>query len=487
MRFIFVLVFLISAQLCFGQRKANGVDITESDSIFIHSDLSDSRVHFVIDTIVLCGNKTTHRSIILRELTFSQSDTIPSYEFYNKLSRSRQNLLNTSLFNFVTMHDSLISGNEFARIQIHIKFIERWYLWPIPIFEISDRNFNTWWETKDFNRISYGLLLVKENMRGRMETLKMLLRFGWDETYQIAYNIPYINKKQTFGSGFGMGFSQNHEVAYKTVENKPVNVRDNDENIVMRFYSNLNISHRPSFYQYHAVHLSYNYYVFGDTLLQLNPDYSFNGSNVNEYLTLDYRYTSDHRDSKVYPLTGDYFEGALTKSGFGIFKDGDISMMNITGSYRKYWDVSKRFYFATDWTGKISTSRNQPYFYQQGLGFGRNFVRGYELYVVDGQSYALSKNTLKFNLVPTRVKQIGFIPSEKFSKLHYALYLNWYVDAGYVDDFKNSEGNDLANQILLGTGLGLDLVTYYDMVFRVEFSVNSQGEFGVFFHIANTL
>lgn len=487
MKLVFVLAALLSAVECFGQKQEITVAIPTTDSILIHSDLTDFRIQIVVDTIILFGNKITHPSIIFRELTFSQSDTIQAFEFYNNLTRSRENLLNTSLFNFVTMHDSVISGRGYAHVHIHIHFVERWYLWPIPIFEISDRNFNTWWQTKDFNRISYGLLLVRENMRGRMETLNMLLRFGWDETYQIGYNIPYINNKQTFGSGFGLGFSQNHEVAFKTVDNKPVNVRNNDEYIFKRFYSYLNVTHRPSFYQYHALRLGYNYYVFGDTLLQLNPDYSFNGSIVNEYLTLDYSYISDHRDSKVYPLTGDYFEGILSKSGFGIFKDGDISMMDISGSYRKYWDISKRFYFATDWTGKISTSRNQPYFYQRGLGYGRNFVRGYELYVIDGQSYALSKNTLKYNLVPTKVKEIGFIPSEKFSKLHYALFLNLNIDVGYVDDYKNTEGNDLANQILMGTGVGLDLVTYYDMVFRVDFSVNSEGEFGVFFHVANTL
>ena len=355
MRLVFILIFSISALLCFAQPKANDIAINENDSILIHSDLSDFRVKIVIDTIVLCGNKTTHRSIILRELTFSQSDTIPAFEFYDKLARSRENLLNTSLFNFVTMHDSVIPGRELAHIQLHIKFIERWYLWPIPIFEISDRNFNAWWETKDANRLSYGLLLVKENMRGRMETLNMLFRFGWDETYQIGYNIPYINKKQTFGSGIGMGYSQNHEVPYKTVGNKPENVRDEDDNIFKRFYSFINITNRPSFYQYHSLRLSYNYYVFGDTLLQLNPDYSFNGNKINEYLTIDYRYVSDHRDSKIYPLIGNYFEGLLTKSGFGIFKDGDISMMDIEGSFRKYWGISKRFFFATDWTGKIST------------------------------------------------------------------------------------------------------------------------------------
>ena len=32
-------------------------------------------------------------------------------------------------------------------------------------------------------------------------------------------------------------------------------------------------------------------------------------------------------------------------------------------------------------------------------------------------------------------------------------------------------------------GLGVDLVTYYDQVIRVDFAINRYGEYGVFFHL----
>ncbi len=487
MKLSLLLIFFLLCASAFGQQQARVLSNSPNDSILLHANIIDNRSHVIIDTIILSGNKITRRSIILRELTFECQDIIATDNLASQLSRSRDNLLNTSLFNFVTMQDSIVSNTDYTHIALHIHFIERWYLWPIPIFEISDRNFNAWWEDKDLNRISYGLLLVRDNMRGRMERLNMLLRFGWDETYQISYNIPYINKKQTFGAGLGMGFSQNHEVAYTTVDNHQESYRSEDEYVHRHFYSFLKLNHRPSLYENHNLQLGYNYYVFGDTLLKLNPDYSFDGETVNEYMSLQYSYSSDHRDSKVYPLRGDYLSGTISKNGFNVLKNGDISMMELMASYRKYWTLGKQFYFSTDWNGKISTSRNQPYFYQRGLGYGREFVRGYELYVIDGQSHIIGKNTLKYNVVPTRVKNLPFIPSEKFSKLHYAFYLNWYVDVAYVDDFKHAEGNGLANQMLWGTGLGIDLVTYYDMVFRVDFSVNNLGEFGVYFHVANTL
>lgn len=487
MRNFFLVYLCLSVWTVVGQESTSLPADVQRDSILIHADISDNQNVFIIDSIYLYGNKITRRHIILRELTFATGDTIPAFFLRKNFKNSRENLLNTSLFNFVTIYDSVVSTGHFIHLDLKIHFVERWYLWPFPIFELSDRNFNTWWKDKDFGRINYGLFLKKENVRGRMETLSLLARFGYDEKYQLSYDVPYINRRQTFGAGIGVGWGQNHEVAYQTVDNKLEFISDEDEYLFKNYYSYFRLTHRPSLYHYHSLQLNYNHYVFGDTVLDLNPNYSFGNERINEYLTLYYRFTIDYRDSKIYPLTGDYFMGAISKSGFGVLKNGDIAMMELMASYRKFWKLRGRFHVSTDWTGKFSTVREQPYFYQRGLGYDRNFVRGYELYVIDGQSFILSKNTLKFTLLPTQVTNIGFINSEKFSKIHYALYLNWFVDAGYVEAYRNNETNDLSNSLMISTGLGLDLVTYYDIVFRVEASVNGLGETGVFIHFKNTL
>jgi hypothetical protein len=460
---------------------------SDADSILIHSNLTNLQSHIIIDAIDLYGNNVTKSRIILRELNFRTSDTIPSYQLADKLQRSSENLLKTSLFNFVTFEDSVITAGDFSRIKIKISVIERWYFWPFPIFEISDRNFNAWWKEKNFGKVNYGLYLIKENMRGRMERLNILLRFGYDERYEVSYEIPYINQNQTFGAGLGSGWQQNHEIAYKTVDNQLETIRFENDYLFKHFYTFFHITHRPTLYQYHVLQINYNFYSFGDTVLKLNPDYSFNNQKTNEYFTLYYRFTNDYRDSKVYPLKGSVSEFEFTKSGFGLLKNGDISMMDLKGAYRKYFEFSDRFHLSLDLAAKISTNRNQPYFFQKGLGYDRNFVRGYELYVIDGHSYWLSKNTFKYTLVPTQVRTIGFINSEKFNKIHYSLYLNYFFDAGYADTYKNYDVNSLANKLIFGSGFGLDVVTYYDLVFGVEFSINRSGNSGFFIHFKNTL
>jgi len=481
---LYFLLFLQLPALC--QISFTKHDV-RSDSIIIHSDLANIQFGIVIDSVIISGNKLTKEKIILRELTFSTGDTLHALDFGNELKTSRQNLLNTSLFNFATLSDSVISDNHFTHVTVTVKLVERWYIWPFPIFEVSDRNFNSWWETKDFNRVNYGLYLIKENCRGRMETIKLLLRQGYEERYELSYTIPYINKKQTLGAGLGFGWGQNHEIAYQTVNNELQFVKTDNGYLYKNYFSYFYLRYRPSFFDHHIIQGGYNFFSFGDTVLKLNPDYSFNNQTTNEYFSLQYRFISDHRDSKVYPLTGYFVEGAITKSGLRFLQNNDISMLEVAGSLRKYSELSEKFHLSGDVSGKISFNPHQPYFYQKGFGYNRTFVRGYELYVVDGQNYWLWKNTMKYTLVPTQVKKIGFLNNEKFGRIHYAVYLNWFFDAGYVGAYKNYERDDLSNKMLIGTGLGLDFVTYYDIVFRIEYSVNRKGESGFFVHFKNTL
>jgi hypothetical protein len=63
---------------------------------------------------------------------------------------------------------------------------------------------------------------------------------------------------------------------------------------------------------------------------------------------------------------------------------------------------------------------------------------------------------------------------KKFSKIHFAVYWNCYLDMGYVH-LANPMNNTLANQFLIGGGSGVDWVTYYDIVIRTEYSINQFG------------
>ena len=219
---------------------------------------SSSPPFYVINDIIIEGNITTKKHIIYRELLFSIGDTIYEENMQETFKRSKENLLNTFLFNFVTI-DTMTTGQNKLNIQINLK--ERWYTWPFPIFELADRNFNVWWETKDFARTNYGFYLTKFNFRGRKETLTLNLRFGYDQQYLIAYNMPYLNSKQTIGTGLMAGYSQNHEIAYKTTESRQAFYKDPDKNVRESYFGRINYTNRQGFYNKHTVFAQYNYSI----------------------------------------------------------------------------------------------------------------------------------------------------------------------------------------------------------------------------------
>ena len=119
------------------------------------------------------------------------------------------------------------------------------------------------------------------------------------------------------------------------------------------------------------------------------------------------------------------------------------------------------------------------YSFQRGLGYD-DYVRGYEYYVIDGQNYGLYRANLKYLLLKSNLEKVPLIKNEKFGKFFYSLYLSTYLDLGYVRDQLYFGENPLANSLMHGTGLGIDFMTYYDMVMRAEGSINKMREPGFY-------
>jgi outer membrane protein assembly factor BamA len=200
-----------------------------------------------------------------------------------------------------------------------------------------------------------------------------------------------------------------------------------------------------------------------------------------EFFSFYYQFRIDHRDEHYYPLKGYYADLTFTQNG--LFSK-TINVPYIELSARRYWQIFNRWYFATGLFAKISLNLDQPYFLQRGLGYGRTYVRGYEYYIIDGQHFALLKNNLKFAILPKKVFVMEFLKSEKFNTVPVALYLNVFTDLGYVYNYSQLSNslNSLQNSLLVGYGAGFDFTTYYDIVMRIEFSMNGFGKPGIYLH-----
>ena len=436
--------------------------------------------YVVVSDITISGNNTTKSAIIYKELTFGIGDTIDVVRLEEELRLSKENIQNTTLFNFV---DIECFGDEYDgnSITVNIKVTERWYLWAYPYIAYADRNLNAWYEADNLKRFSYGVDLEYKNIWGLKHSLTLTLISGYNQNYGVLYDIPYLFDKYNFGLKSSVAYKRDKEVAYITTNNKISYFNGGDEFAKQ----NLNIFIEPYYRFGHRnklfLQLAYNDTRYHDTLSILNEDFANSKGTRYQYFTLTATFKNDFRDEQNYPLNGHYLELMIEKNGFGVFETSpDVMFGKITADW--YHNIKGRWYWASNLTMKMSGDVDSPYFLCQGLGYKNDYVRTYELYVVDAMNFALIKNNLKYALLNPVTRYIPFINNERFGKIHFALYANVFFDCAYSWKMPENHTSFLDNKFIFGTGVGLDFVTYYDKVLRLECGINDMGEAGLFVH-----
>ncbi len=440
-----------------------------SQHLYAQYQLTRSDTTFVIDNIHISGNKHTKGNIILREIELKKGDTVYLHQLLHKIKKSRQNLINRSLFNTVEITPK---RHDFNKVDLYVAVTERWYIWPIPILSYADRNFNVWWEKKDFSRVNYGINLQINNFRGRMEKLNVILQEGYDKTLKFDWKIPYINKKEKWGLEIFGGAIFNHETDYKLQNNKLVYLHEEKRYSKKWFTGQVKATFRPKYYFTHSFTLSFNHEEYGDTLLKLNPDFAYSKPKFS-YLSLEYNFKYDYRDYAPYPLNGFYAEADIQQNGLGIFSK-EINLFRFYLIFDQYIPLHKRWYFAYSLSTQVIPNAYQPYFIQNGLGYKPMGIRGYQLYVIRGNWIGQFRTNVKFAIFPKKSYILDFIKTEKFNRFFFGLYANVFLDGAYVANRSPERYHSfLNNRFLWGTGVGLDFVTFYDVVIRAEYVFNN--------------
>ncbi len=433
----------------------------------------------VIEQIVVTGNRKTKLYIIHRELTFKEGDSLAAFILESAIERSRQNLMNTALFNFVEIRYFQGIGNT---VVVHINLTERWYLWPTPVFEIADRNINEWWQRKDLSRTNYGMYIRQENFSGRDDIAQVQALFGYTRRMGLYYTIPYINRKLNIGLAAGFYSTRVKEVAYSTADNKLQFYKDPDKFLRQEMQAFIRLSKRQGLYHFYNTTVDYRTSKVDDTVLILNNRYFTDYFPRQQHLAITWHYRYDTRDYQPYALMGNLFELEVSKIGLGFLKH-EPNLIAIAAGLRKYIPIGRRWHTAFALKGRIMQRAEAPFFNQRALGYGYDYIRGYDLYVLNGQDFGLIRTNFKYTLIPTRVYQFPFLRTEKFRRFPLSMYLNSFFDAGYVSDKQFGSTNKLSNAWQYGYGLSLDVVTYYDVVLRFEYAINRIGDSGLYFRM----
>jgi len=450
------------------------------DSDTLNPSVKTAKYNYIIGQIFINGNRKTRSYIIERELSFKTGDSIYMSDLVKAFTEARERLINTRLFN-----DVVISLKQFRgfTVDVQIDVKERWYIFPLPYLRPVDRNLTAWADQHfSLKRIDYGLKYSQHNFTGRNDNVRVWLITGYSNQVEFAYDLPYADRSLKHGFGAGFFFNGLKELNVATISNKQYFINSDTISYAGKYLrEQLNFSlryyYRPGIRTRHFVRFSFNKIRIDSSVSVLNPYYFNNNKTAVIFPELSYVLNYNNVDYVPYPLNGFLFET-------GILQRGINADMNMTQLYVKTVEgipLAKKLYFVSQNYAIIRLPFDQPFYNQQLLGYGDFYLHGFEKYVVDGVAGGLARNTLLRELFNF---SIPFLRGTTHDRIPFRIYAKTFFDFGYVYN-KNFTANSLVNRMLYSGGVGVDMVTFYDFVFRVEYSINQLGEKGLFFHIRN--
>jgi outer membrane protein assembly factor BamA len=480
---LLVVFYLVSVSCLFSQNKDGAVHMPEDFDY----------PYITITTVEIEGNKLTKDNIIIRELDFKIGDTLAvfskgdltgpgrrriivgdSSELRLRLNYSRDNIVNSKLFLMVDLYLNKIKDSTY---ELRIDVNERHYWWIFPVLKLNAPNFNEWLRDIDISQLSMGAFASHNNLFGSSHQASVAAYVGPSWAIALGYRIPWIGRRQKKGLTIVGGYNNLAVTEYTSTDNRRQMLYERNSYSTAFVAGIMNF--RPGLYHYYTIKVTGEYVTISDSLFTLNPDFLAGDKKWNATVSLYFDYSYDTRNNKSYPLEGLLLKAFVDKRGLGIVTK-DVNLFYYGIDFHFHQKLSNKWYVAEMFKLVNSAGEDAPYYYQQSMTTKKDFIRGYDLYTIRGDQMYYLRSNIKYELVKPSVKKVKEGQEEnKFKAMQYAFYLNIFADAGYVLN-RYTDVNPLNNKMLYSWGLGLDFVTYYNMVLRFEYTFNSAGTNGFF-------
>jgi outer membrane protein assembly factor BamA len=439
-----------------------------------------------VSAILFAGNNRTRERALRAELDFHEGDSLTVADLASRLEINRRRLYNLQLFHAVLAQASCGGTGQ---LTVLFSVQERWYILPTPILSLGE-DFNLWRTRADrWQRIDYGLHLIDTNFRGRAEQLTANIQLGFNRKYELFYEAPGLGRRRRVGAGLAVSYYQSRNLDYNSLldRRRSLTEPETDAFPIQRFYVSGGLRLRHTVQLISAFDVSYHREQISDLIYQFNPDY-YLGLTQRQYLEASLVTTNNQRNTFAYPLTGQYFQGALAFRQF-VGTERLPAYATVRLRYARYVSLGHGFYYA----GGLSAQTRlfaPSLAYADARSFGyETLVRGYDIYVTEGRSSALVQQGLSLRAWAPPPLKLPFINNPKVGTLPLAVYINAFADAGLAGGNVGryqSPTNQLPGQLLASVGLGLHLVTYYDRVFCIELTrtITVYPSTGIFFRTA---
>ncbi|GAA4342446.1 BamA/TamA family outer membrane protein [Flaviaesturariibacter amylovorans] len=443
----------------------------------VPSSGGDTTRIYTITDVEVTGARRTREKVLYRELPFETGEELPLYEIVARCTEARTRLMNTGLFLDVDVRVASTEDND-ARVLVTVQ--ERWYFFPVPFVDVVGMPYQQWVkEGMPLANVKYGIRIKHKNISGLNDKLTLNLTNGYQKEAQLIYEGLPLDNNLNWTFGFSLQRGQQHDVTYGTEYNKPVGFHDGDRFIYKYSRAQAFVTFRPAIKTRHIFGIGYHDERVADTIASLNKAYLFERNAV-RYPEIFYQMQYLDLDFAPYPTRGMRAEVMVHKKGI----KAPVNLWQLSARASRYFPVTAKSFVNVLATGLVKLPFRQPYPMQQFVGYNEMFLQGYEDYTIDGVAGGFVKASFHQRIVDRKVAGPRIKRLPQLRSVPVKIYAKAFANAGYIYNERPGT-NFLNNRLLRSAGLGLDIVLFYDVTFRIEYSVNGNGQNGLYLHNKN--
>jgi len=431
---------------------------------------------FTIKSINIEGNIKTKSYILLRELPYRVGDIISKDSLELLSTLAEQQLYNTSLFLSTKVTSQFLQGNESGMVQIQIVVKERWYTIPKPYFKWVDRNFSQWWNEQhhSLDHVNYGVSLYQSNLTGNNDKLVIGVIGGYTKQNILRYQLPFFDKKLKYGFGLGWQNYAQKEINYTTQNDKQVFFKTLDV-IRSGYRANVNLSYRPNLFERHSLQIGWGKDQLSDSGFLKQPLFLPNYKKALSYVDLTLAFTKIQFDYNAYPTKGNSTEFIAFQRFSKASNFTSIQFRKI-----KAHSFSPKNFMLFESNSMLKFLPNYNYLDTRLVGYGNLQFNGLEYYIIDGNAATIFKTSFQHSIGSITIKNPitqKLLPEAKFQ-----FWVRAFSNLGYVYSDHVLNTNKLSNTLIRTAGIGLDVISIYDFVLKIDYSVNQLGDKGLYLH-----
>ena len=393
----------------------------------------------VVSGFAVFGNELTREEVILRELTIAVGDTInPEALEYNK-----SRIYSLGLFTRVELTYPPMDSTVLI-----IEVEERWYLYPVPIVGIVDRDWSKWY---------FGLGVKHDNFRGRNEKVFGGFALGYNPWVSASYSNPWILGDQQL-------FTET-SASYSDVVNRSLDAQGEGPNFHEKHVTALQ-TFGKRLDPFHSLWFSVGFSYVG--VSSYAPGRTLSDRGRDRYFSIALGARHDTRDLREYPTEGIYGAAVISKSGLGL---GDVDFFHYSVDLRGYFRMPENMTLGLRSFTLLTSGPAVPNYEHVYFGYSER-LRGHFYKVYEGENIFGLLTELRIPIIPRLYVTIPQIPIRQFATWRLGLYATVFFDAGTI---WNRLGHPGWEHMRSGYGGGLNFLLPYSVVIRLDRAWNEYG------------